>query len=234
MTTATGVSTFIKKILDKKGGISASNLYSFNIQQPNNSEGYTFQTYLKDNIGFDANAEELRLLCNEIQLPGVTYSATDIKSVHKGITQKIAAAKVYNELDISFYMDAESMPLKFFRAWQDYTMGHVEQKSNIYREDLADQRVFAQRYYDNYACRLDIKKLEKYNGKSQGVQNPKEPKQGDLKDVWEAHLFKAYPYTVSSIPYSAGPAQLVKVSVGFYYEYSHLKLPKTPIPNSAN
>ena len=125
MTTATGVSTFLQKILHKQGGISASNLYSFNIQQPTSQEGYTFQKYLKDNIGFDANAEELRLLCNEIQLPGVTYSATDIKSVHKGITQKIAAAKVYNELDISFYMDAESMPLKFFRAWQDYTMGHV-------------------------------------------------------------------------------------------------------------
>ena len=35
-------------------------------------------------------------------------------------------------------------------------------------------------------------------------------------------LVKAYPYTVASIPYSAGPAQLVKATVGFYYEYSDL------------
>ena len=44
---------------------------------------------------------------------------------------------------------------------------------------------------------------------------------GDYKNPWNARLVKAYPYTVASIPYSAG-AQLVKVTVGFYYEYSHL------------
>ena len=44
----------------------------------------------------------------------------------------------------------------------------------------------------------------------------------DYKTTWEARLVKAYPYTVASIPYSAGPAQLVKVTVGFYYEYSNL------------
>ena len=35
-------------------------------------------------------------------------------------------------------------------------------------------------------------------------------------------LERAYPYTVSSVPYSAGPAQLVKVTVGMYYEYSSM------------
>ena len=156
-------------------------------------------------------------------MPGITYSATDIKSVHKGITQKIASAKVYNELDVSFYLDAESVPLKFFRAWQDFTMGHTERATDVYGDGAPNQRhqAFAQRYYDDYACTLDIKKLEKYNGGGE-VKTP--PKQGDLKDVWEAKLFNAYPYTVSSIPYSAGPAQLVKVSVGFYYEYSQLKI----------
>ena len=57
-----------------------------------------------------------------------------------------------------------------------------------------------------------ITKLEKYNAKGDD----------DYKTTWEARLVKAYPYTVASIPYSAGPAQLVKVTVGFYYEYSNL------------
>ena len=78
--------------------------------------------------------------------------------------------------------------------------------------------------------KLDIKKLEKYNVPSTagGVATADTPvdksTQPELKDVWEAKLFGAYPYTVSSIPYSAGPAQLVKVNVGFYYEYSQLKI----------
>ena len=223
MATATGVSTFIQKILDKKSGISASNLYSFNIQEPQQTSGYTLKTFFNDNIGFDSTAEELTLLCNEIQLPGITYSATDVKSGHKGIIQKMASGKVYNELDISFFLDAESMPLKFFRAWQDFTMGGKEIATRIYgdRAPTNRQQAFAMRYYDHYCCTLDIKKLEKYNVPKSESEEKTPP---ELKDVWEAKLFGAYPYTVSSIPYSAGPAQLVKVNVGFYYEYSQLKI----------
>ena len=223
MATATGVSTFIQKILDKKSGISASNLYSFNIQEPQQTSGYKLKTFFKDNIGFDSSAEELTLLCNEIQLPGITYSATDVKSVHKGIIQKMASGKVYNELDISFFLDAESMPLKFFRAWQDFTMGGKEIATDIYgdRAPSNRQQAFAMRYYDHYCCTLDIKKLEKYNVPKSESEEKTPP---ELKEVWEAKLFGAYPYTVSSIPYSAGPAQLVKVNVGFYYEYSQLKI----------
>ena len=223
MATATGVSTFIQKILDKKSGISASNLYSFNIQEPQQTSGYKLKTFFKDNIGFDSTAEELTLLCNEIQLPGITYSATDVKSVHKGIIQKMASGKVYNELDISFFLDADSMPLKFFRAWQDFTMGGKEIATDIYgdRAPSNRQQAFAMRYYNHYCCTLDIKKLEKYNVPKSESEEKTPP---ELKEVWEAKLFGAYPYTVSSIPYSAGPAQLVKVNVGFYYEYSQLKI----------
>tara|TARA_B100000424_G_scaffold259832_1_gene243089 strand:+ start:3139 stop:3813 length:675 start_codon:yes stop_codon:yes gene_type:complete len=223
MATATGVSTFIQKILDKKSGISASNLYSFNIQEPQQTSGYKLKTFFKDNIGFDSTAEELTLLCNEIQLPGITYSATDVKSVHKGIIQKMASGKVYNELDISFFLDADSMPLKFFRAWQDFTMGGKEIATDIYgdRAPTNRQQAFAMRYYNHYCCTLDIKKLEKYNVPKSESEEKTPP---ELKEVWEAKLFGAYPYTVSSIPYSAGPAQLVKVNVGFYYEYSQLKI----------
>ena len=223
MATATGVSTFIQKILDKKSGISASNLYSFNIQEPQQTSGYKLKTFFKDTIGFDSTAEELTLLCNEIQLPGITYSATDVKSVHKGIIQKMASGKVYNELDISFFLDADSMPLKFFRAWQDFTMGGKEIATDIYgdRAPTNRQQAFAMRYYNHYCCTLDIKKLEKYNVPKSESEEKTPP---ELKEVWEAKLFGAYPYTVSSIPYSAGPAQLVKVNVGFYYEYSQLKI----------
>ena len=223
MATATGVSTFIQKILDKKSGISASNLYSFNIQEPQQTSGYKLKTFFKDNIGFDSSAEELTLLCNEIQLPGITYSATDVKSVHKGIIQKMASGKVYNELDISFFLDADSMPLKFFRAWQDFTMGGKEIATRIYgdRAPTNRQQAFAMRYYNHYCCTLDIKKLENYKVPKSESDEKTPP---ELTEVWEAKLFVAYPYTVSSIPYSAGPAQLVKVNVGFYYEYSQLKI----------
>ena len=226
MATVRGLQNFMQAI-GKSGGISASNLYEFSFQPTQK-----LTKFFKDNIsdfgtlasgGSDVN---LQLLCNEIQLPGVTYSAFDVKSVHKGITQKMATAKVYNELDVSFFMDGTSLPLRMFRGWQDFTTNGVSgNPTNLYQPATQGtvnyKRAFASNYYEDYACDMIITKLEKFN-----VSPAKPPlAREDYRVPWEARLVKAYPYTVSSIPYSAGPSQLVKVTVGFYYEYSDLSVP---------
>ena len=226
MATVRGLQNFMQAI-GKSCGISASNLYEFSFQPTQK-----LTKFFKDNIsdfgtlasgGSDVN---LQLLCNEIQLPGVTYSAFDVKSVHKGITQKMATAKVYNELDVSFFMDGTSLPLRMFRGWQDFTTNGVSgNPTNLYQPATQGtvnyKRAFASNYYEDYACDMIITKLEKFNVPP--ANPPLAPE--DYRVPWEARLVKAYPYTVSSIPYSAGPSQLVKVTVGFYYEYSDLSVP---------
>ena len=68
-----------------------------------------------------------------------------------------------------------------------------------------------------------IHKLEKFEGAADpGTDDSGKKKKPDYLNPWNARLVKAYPYTVASIPYSSAPAQLVKATVGFYYEYSHL------------
>ncbi len=244
MATVRGLQNFMQAI-GKSGGISESNLYEFEIQPPVNfdkpgakktvlSLAEFFKRNVTDsflNLVGSGNALNLQLLCNEIQLPGVTYSAFDIKSVHKGITQKHATAKVYNELDVSFFMDGTSMPLRFFRAWQDYIQNGVHgATSQYYLNDIPYKRAFASNYYEDYACDMILTKLEKFETFKEKDDTPRtldlEPK---YRNAWQARLVKAYPYTVASIPYSAGPAQLVKVTVGFYYEYSDLKVDKRPL-----
>tara|TARA_A100001391_G_scaffold145172_2_gene102756 strand:- start:701 stop:1378 length:678 start_codon:yes stop_codon:yes gene_type:complete len=219
--------------IGKSGGISASNLYEFQIQ-PTSKLIEFFKRNVTDSfldmVGSGSQLN-LQLLCNEIQLPGVTYSAFDIKSVHKGITQKHATAKVYNELDVSFFMDGTSMPLRFFRAWQDYIQNGVHgATSQYYLNDIPYKRAFASNYYEDYACDMILTKLEKFETFKEKDDAPRtldlEPK---YRNAWQARLVKAYPYTVASIPYSSGAAQLVKVTVGFYYEYSDLKVDKRPL-----
>ena len=218
MAAARGLQNFMQAI-GKSGGISASNLYQFSFQPTAKLKKFfddnVFDEFLK--LTDNGDGLNLQLLCNEIQLPGVTYSAFDVKSVHKGITQKMATAKVYNELDVSFFMDGTSLPLRFFRAWQDFTTNGVGGNPEFFYDDQQYKRAFASNYYEDYACDMFIHKLEKFDS------NQGEPiKDGEYKNPWNVRLVKAYPYTVASIPYSAGPAQLVKVTVGFYYEYSHL------------
>ena len=227
MPRAIGIQEFKERILTRSGGISASNLYQFSIDA---GEGGMRQ-YLADNnfTGTDTGDDivNLNLLCNEIQLPGVTYSSHDLTQPKKGITQKMATSKVFNELDVSFYCDAESMPLVFFRSWQDYIMGGLENPQFAYSESNTlskyEHQVYAQRYYHSYTCDILIHKLEKYGiDKFDFDSYDASGRKKDYKVGFHARLAKAYPYTVSSIPYSAGAAQLVKVTVGFYYEYSHL------------
>ena len=224
MATARGVQNFMQAI-GKSGGISASNLYQFSFNKK-----AKLGKFFEDNLGDEFlklvdNGDELnlQLLCNEIQLPGVTYSAFDVKSVHKGITQKMATAKVYNELDLSFFMDGTSLPLKFFRAWQDFTQNGVAGNPEFFYDDQPYKRAFASNYYEDYACDMFISKLEKFKGSGEEQRDENgNVKNEDYYNPWNARLVNAYPYTVASIPYSAGAAQLVKVTVGFYYEYSHL------------
>ena len=224
MASARGVQNFMQAI-GKSGGISASNLYQFSF-----AKKPKLAKFFEDNLGQDFlkltdNGDELnlQLLCNEIQLPGVTYSAFDVKSVHKGITQKMATAKVYNELDLSFFMDGTSLPLKFFRAWQDFTQNGVAGNPDLFYDDQPYKRAFASNYYEDYACDMFISKLEKFKGSAEEERDENgNVKKQDYYNPWNARLVHAYPYTVASIPYSAGAAKLVKVTVGFYYEYSHL------------
>ena len=224
MASARGVQNFMQAI-GKSGGISASNLYQFSF-----AKKPKLAKFFEDNLGEDFlkltdNGDELnlQLLCNEIQLPGVTYSAFDVKSVHKGITQKMATAKVYNELDLSFFMDGTSLPLKFFRAWQDFTQNGPAGNPEFFYDDQPYKRAFASNYYEDYACDMFISKLEKFKGAAEEERDENgNLKKNDYYNPWNARLVHAYPYTVASIPYSAGAAQLVKVTVGFYYEYSHL------------
>ncbi len=227
-----GIQEFIQSVVKQSGGISASNLYEWFIQPPGALtswfEGHVNKPNLSWQKKWGDNNIYLQLLCNEIQLPGVTYAGVDVKMPFKGITQKMAGGKVFNELDVSFFLDGESTPLKFFRGWQDFIMGagvnhslgYDLQKKGYFEEigpyDRYDQQGFAQNYYNDYTCDIVLRKLEKYNLSEE--DNYAE----DYRCAYEARLAKAYPYTVSSIPYSAGPSQLVKVSVGFYYEYSHL------------
>ena len=216
MASKIGVNSFREIILKESGGISSSNLYQFEIEVGANSALQDYFDNNLNNIGLTGGVFRLNLLCNEIQIPGVTYSAFDLKSPHKGITQKMAMGKVYNEMDISFYCDADSIPIKFFRAWQDMLMGPADNPTGAYLKSSSTyknrHRAFSQYYYDEYTYGVIINKLEKYGTK------PGE----DHREDFGFRLERAYPYTISSVPYSAGPAQLVKVTVGMYYEYSSM------------
>ena len=214
------VTTFLTKI---NNSISSGNLYdiefSFGPQpeflggKPSLGDWLARATTPPDPGGKTArlDGELISMLANEVQIPGVNMTSQDVRSVKKGINMKPAMAKVYNEMDLSFILDVNSTPMRFFSAWQDYIAGNFEGASfsgDPYGPVFAkkEKQAYATSFYNDYTCDVKIRKYEKNDGSNY--------------DNFHIQLVKAYPYMVSSIPYSAASSQVVKLSVGMYYEYS--------------
>ena len=228
------VTNFISRMI-KDGGISSSSNYHLEFAPGNASSKNSLSTWLKDKYAIDmksgqdsTSVSKIVMLANEIQIPGVSLTSQDVRGVHKGITMKPAQAKVYNEMDMSFILDLESMPLRFFKGWQDYILGTSET-----RESHGKTRGLVTRFYNDYACDIKVTKLEKWD-KNKGSVSTEEDSANQYEGhyaPWSVTLAKAYPYMVSSIPYSSASAQVVKLSVGCYYEHSYFEDPAIP-PNS--
>ena len=92
--------------------------------------------------------------------------------------------------------------------------GHLDQ-TNVHQ-------AYAQRYYDHYTCNVIIKKLEKYGSGKE-----------DYQEVFSVQLAKAYPYSFSTVPYSAGPSQAVKATVAFFYEYQQFVFKPSSPPRTS-
>ena len=226
---AISIDSYIKQIVGD--GISASNLFEFAIQPTEvmrdfwADNGKDYPWYSNSGSQMDAGMYRMNLLCHDIQIPSTSFNSIDVKMPKKGLTQKLAAARMYNELDVAFICDIGSSPISFFKLWQDLIIGiqptKMPQNPGLYNPDTyADKfehKAYAQRYYNDYTCDLVITKLEKH-----GVLPDAEGKRKkEYQKAFQVRLGKAYPYSFNTVPYSAGPAQAVKCQVAFYYEYQH-------------
>ena len=230
------VDTYIKQIVGK--GISASNLFEFAIQPTQVMQefwadnGKAYPWYGNTGNQIDAGIYRMNLLCQDIQIPGTSFNVMDLKMPKKGLTQKMATARMYNELDVSFICDLNSSPISFFKLWQDMIIGiqptKMKQNPGLYNPDTyADKQehlAYAQRYYNDYTCDLTITKLEKFGVEKKttpGVDgaDPVSERPEEYNKSFKVRLGRAYPYSFNTVPYSAGAAETVKCNVAFHYEY---------------
>ena len=204
------IDSFITRVVSQKG-VSSSSQYEIEFVTGDTPK---LKSHLKDRYDLDLkqgegsnNLTDINMLANEVQIPGVSMTSQDIRSLYKGVNMKPAMAKVFNEMDMSFILDVDAMPLRFFKGWQDFILGTSEAKENKERT-----LGIVQKFYNDYTMDVKIHKIEK-----QG------PTGAGLYHAFTIGLVKAYPYMVSSIPYSGGSAQVVKLSVGMYYEHAYFE-----------
>ena len=220
----TPIGSFISRIINEKGA-SSSSLYEIEFVTGNTGK---LKSHLKERYDIDLkqgegtdNLTDINMLANEVQIPGVSMTSQDIRGLHKGVNMKPAMAKVFNEMDMSFILDVDAMPLRFFKGWQDFILGTSDAKENKERT-----LGLVQKFYNEYTMDVKIHKIEKQQGGIPGTYQS-----------FTIGLVKAYPYMVSSIPYSGGSSQVVKLSVGMYYEHAYFDNVKDitpPVPTKSD
>ena len=148
-----------------------------------------FRTFLSQRSG---------ILCSDASLPTTAYATGDIRDNFMGVPQQFAHTRIYTDIDFSFYIDQDYTLIKIFDGWMEYISSGADTATNQQR--VAFYR--RMRYPDTYKCsNLYINKFEK-----------------NFKRTMRYQFVNAFPKSMSSVPVSYGPADILKVTVSFNYD----------------
>jgi len=143
-------------------------------------------------------SERSGILCNDASLPTTSYATAEVKDNFMGIPQQYAHTRVYTDIDFTFYVDEEYTLLKIFEGWMEY----ISSGANPLMEQPTKSYYRRMRYPDSYKCNtLYINKFEKNFNRTMRYQ-----------------FINAFPKSMSSVPVSYGPADILKVTVSFNYD----------------
>ena len=185
------------------GNLAQTNYYLVNIPLTKQLVNH-FSTSYPDLGDIDVFVrQKLGYLCSEATLPTTSYATAEVKDNYIGITQEFAHTRLYTDMDLTFYVDANYSVLRFFEGWMDYISGgNIKGDEPAAATDLSPN-IYRRFNFPNYykVQNMTILKFER-----------------DYDKVLEYTFVNAFPKGVTSIPVSYGAADLLKVTVSFNYD----------------
>jgi hypothetical protein len=124
---------FISKV--KQGGLARTNRYTVLIPR-----------------GGD-RARDILLLCDQVQLPGTNFNTSDMRTY--GETRKAPYERLYEDVNMSFYVDTSMTVKKFFDDWMDSIQSPKTRNFN---------------YYNDYTCDITIEVQDLKNKSRYGIK----------------------------------------------------------------
>ena len=148
-----------------------------------------FRTFLSQRSG---------ILCSDASLPTTAYATAEVRDNFMGVPQQYAHTRIYTDIDFTFYVDEDYNLLKIFEGWMEYISSGADTGLNVQHKSYYRRM----RYPDSYKCNtLYINKFEK-----------------DFRRTMRYQFINAFPKSMSSVPVSYGPADVLKVTVSFNYD----------------
>ena len=143
-------------------------------------------------------SERSGILCSDASLPTTAYATAEVKDNFMGVPQQFAHTRIYTDIDFTFYIDEDYTLLKTFEGWMEYISSGANPVLSLERVAFFRRM----RYPDSYKCNtLYITKFEK-----------------NYKKLIRYKFINAFPKSMSSVPVTYGPADILKVTVSFNYD----------------
>jgi hypothetical protein len=125
------IKDFIAQV--KSSGMARTNRYAVEIGIPFKFDTYTLQTAL--------------LFCDQVQIPGLNYNTNENRSF--GEVRKAPYEKLFEDINMSFYVDKDMQVKKLFDVWQNSIMDPNTRTFNYYDSYVSDIKVYVQDINDN-------------------------------------------------------------------------------------
>ena len=199
---ATGPKSFLmSEVKAKMGRYASTNFYHVFFTRPN-AVGGNVSKY-----GGTRYQNFIDIACIDATLPGSTFATHEATNDYTGITERHVYRRQFDgKIDFTFAIDREYTLIKLFEAWMGYIGGEASDGYANYRANSAYRVPFL----DDYACN-DFT-LVKYEKDATIVEKGYSPTR------LEYHFVNAFPISISSMPISQGPTDLLTMTVTMDYQ----------------
>ena len=71
-------------------------------------------------VDTNSTSQKYDFLCSQASLPGSNFNISEEMGSRQGMTERFASRRIYNEFDLTFYIDNDYNVLRMFEEWMNF------------------------------------------------------------------------------------------------------------------
>ena len=168
-----------------------------------------------------STSQKYDFLCSQASLPGSNFNISEEMGSRQGMTERFASRRIYNEFDLTFYIDDDYNVLRMFEEWMNFinpvyneTNGRYDGAESSQLDSYQERNTYSRfRYPDDYRRRISITKFER-----DFLQNPND-KNNTFKNMplLTYRFIDTFPVNINAVPMSYDGSTILQVTVVFTY-----------------
>lgn len=159
------------------------------------------------NVQYSFISQNAGLLCYSASLPTSSFATKQVDGNYTGMHENFATTRLYNDITLEFYVDADYRSLIFLESWMEYISSgsHNNISGNLPSiKQNVDGYFVRMQYPDTY--KSNMTKIVKFDRDY-----------SYFREI-EYTFVGLFPYSISPIPVTYGASDVLKVSAIFKYD----------------